>query len=107
MAIPKPLRFITGVATSPADAADFHTLLSKALHACGLWWNAALDTVAFSSEEEEGDWAPLQADEPDDQVSIHSAEMERPLSEGEKEVAFHCMSTMLSADSLEVSLRCV
>ena len=64
-----------------------------------------MDTVAFSSEEEEGDWAPLQADEPDDQVSIHSAEMERPLSEGEKEVAFHCMSTMLSADSLEVSLR--
>lgn len=105
MAIPKPLRFITGVATSPADAADFHTLLSKALHVCGLWWNAALDTVAFASEEEEGDWAPLQADEPDDQVSIHSAEMERPLSEGEKEVAFHCMSTMLSADSLEVSLR--
>ena len=104
---PIPLRFIAGVALAPAGETDYRALLNKAACTCGLWWNAAADTVAFASEEEDWGWSQLQSGEPGDQIAICTSEMERPLSAEEKEVAFHCMSAMLAADSLEISMRSV
>ena len=40
-------------------------------------------------------------------MTVHSQEMERPLSEGEKDVAFQCVSAMLAADSLQTSVQSV
>ncbi len=99
------LRFITGVAIQSADMANFSVLLSQAAHICEQWWNAGSDTVAFSHEDDDWSWTQLQTHEKSDRVAIHSEEMKRPLSELEKDVAFHCMSAMLSADSLEASVQ--
>lgn len=98
------LRFIAGAAVQPSADADYHGMLAQAARICQLWWNAASDTVAFSTEDEDYGWAQLQTDQKGDQVAVHSVEMERPLSADEKDVAFHCISSMLSADSLDASI---
>ena len=101
------LRFVTGVAVRPAKSADFSAMLAQASQVCGQWWNAATDMVEFFHEEDDRSWTQLQSGGREDQISVHSAEMERPLSEEEKDVALQCVSAMLAADSLETSIRSV
>ena len=99
------LRFVTGVAVQPADSAQYDALLARAVHVCRQRWNAPADTVAFFQEEDDCGWTQLQAHGREDRISVHLEEMKRPLSQGERDVAFHCMSAMLSADSLEASVQ--
>ena len=47
----------------------------------------------------------LQDTKGDDRVSVLKQELGKPLSESEKDVAFNCMSIMLSADSLDASVQ--
>ena len=101
------LRFVTGVACQIAAEASYETLAARAAHACAMWWNTPSDTVAFAQEDDDWSWTELQSDGGDDRVAVHSQEMERPLSEGEKDVAFQCVSAMLAADSLQTSVQSV
>ena len=98
------LRLITGVQVMPAAAARYDAMLTQALQACALWWKAASDTVAFAQEQEDQEWMQLQAGEDGGEISVHTAEMQRPLSEQEKDVALDCVSAMLSARTLDDSL---
>ena len=98
------LRFLTGIDLRSAATAEHGTMLAQALRACAFWWNAAADTVAFTQEAEDRGWPQLQAREQDDQVAVHSSEMARPLSEREKDVALDCVSTMLTARTLDASI---
>ncbi len=100
------LRFVAGVSWSQAAGARYEAMVTQAARVCDLWRNAAEDVVAFSSEEDDWAWPESQAGG-DDHITIHVAEMERPLSPEEKDVAFHCVSAMLSADSLEASIQSV
>ena len=98
------LRFLTGVDLMPAATANYRSMLARAARVCAFWWNAAVDTVAFAQEQEDWDWAQLPSFDGEDHISIHTTEMERPLSEPEKDVALDCVSTMLSARTLDASL---
>ena len=100
------LRLVAGAAVQQPGM-DFAQLLDQAVKACGQCWNAALDMVAFPQAGEDWGWAQLQSTEGADRVAVHGEELERPLSEGEKEVALRCVSAMLAADSLESSIRAV
>ena len=108
MLAPEPvynaLRLIAGISVMPAAAARYHAMLDQALQVCAHWWNAATDTVAFAQEQEDWGWIRLQAEESDEEVSIHDSEMRRPLSEQEKDVALDCVSGMLTAKTLNASL---
>ena len=99
------LRFLAGVQLLPAASADYGAMLDQAARVCAFWWNAAADTVAFSQETEDWDLTQLPGPDGADQVSVHAAEMDRPLSEQEKDVALDCVSTLLTARTLDASLQ--
>ena len=100
------LRFVAGIALRTEDKTDCDGLISRALYACSLCWNAPMDMAVFAQEKEDHSWTQLQeAGQSDDQVSVGPGEPGRPLSEGEKDVAFSCMSAMLNAGSLEASIH--
>ena len=100
------LRFLVGVHLMPASAALYSAMLSQALQVCAFWWNAAVDTVAFAQEAEDWSWTQLPQAGQEEQVSvIQPAELGRALSDREKDVALDCVSAMLSARTLEASLR--
>ena len=100
------LRFIMGVQLVPAAAAVYSDMLAQAVRVCDFWWNAAADTVAFAPEDADWDWTQLPRPDREDRVSvIRAAELERPLSEREKDVALDCVSGMLTARTLDASLR--
>ena len=103
------LRFVAGAALQSAGPnADYNALLERARRVCGLWWNAPSDTVAFPHrEEEERLFTALLSTEREDRVAVHLAEMDRPLSADEKDVAFRCLTSMLNAGSLEASIHAV
>lgn len=82
----RALRLIMGVDLMPATTANYRSMLAQAIQVCTFWWNAASDTVAFTQEEEDWNWAQLLTDK-DDQAPIHATEKRRPLSESEKGLA--------------------
>ena len=98
------LRFLAGVTLMPAATAVYHPMLSRAVRVCAFWWNAAADTVDFAPENGEWTWEQLSGQETEDRVSAHTTEMGRPLSEQEKDVALDCVTTMLTARTLDASL---
>ena len=79
-------------------------MLTQALQVCALWWKAASDTVAFAQDQEGQELMQLQAGGDGDEVSVCTAEMKRPLSEPEKDLALDCLSAMLSARTLNAAL---
>ena len=100
------LRFLVGIHLMPAATAVYNAMLAQALQVCAFWWNAAVDTVAFSQEAEDWTWNQLPPPGQEDRISvIQPLPAERPLSEREKDVALDCMSVMLSARTLDASLR--
>lgn len=102
-----PVRFIAGVVCERGSLVSSSKMLAQSAHLCTLWQNAAADTVAFPDEKDDWNWTELQKSEQDDMVGVHGAEMQRPLSDREKDVVYECMSAMLDADSFDTSIRSV
>ena len=101
------LRFVAGVVCEPAQEAGYGAMAAQASSLCQLRRGAAADAVVFPRQDDDWAWAELQTARKEDQITVHQSEMDRPLSEGEKDVAFRCMSAMLAADSLGTSIRSV
>lgn len=101
------LRFVAGTVCARQEGAGYLNMSAQAVQLCQLWHNAAADTVVFPQEGEEWAWDELQRTDREDMVTVHQAEMERPLSDSEKDVAFQCISSMLVSDSLDSSIRSV
>ena len=99
----RAMRFVVGVDIMPAATANYRYMLTQAIQAGDLHWNAATDKVTFSQEREDIGWAHLHADE-GESVSIRKEEMVRPLSDREKDLALDSVSVMLAARSLDASL---
>ena len=98
------LRFVTGTVILSTAAANYSMMLAQALRTCALWSDSRTDTVAFAQEMDDWNWTQMAPMEEHDQVSVYSSEMTRPLSEQEKDVALDCVSTMLSARTLDAAL---
>lgn len=101
------VRFVAGAVCARPEGAGYLQMSAQAVQLCQLWHNAAADAVVFPQEGEEWVWDELQRTDREDLVTIHHAEMERPLSDREKDVAFQCISAMLDSDSLDSSIRSV
>ena len=100
------LRYIIGVDVKPAKSASYTAMVERARQLCTLWWSAAEDTVALVPEADERSLPELGGEDAE-RVAVHMSEMERPLSESEKDVALDCVSSMLAARSLDSSLHSV
>lgn len=104
------LRFVAGLTRARQGQNSYVNMVAQCVQLCQLSRNSSADTVTFYQEkegEEDWAWSELQRDGELDQITVHQAEMSRPLTEGEKEVALQCVSAMLAADGLESSLRSV
>lgn len=99
------LRFVIGVALATGEGAQYESMFSQAVDTCQFWKNSSEDIVAFSREGDDGTFINLQKSDQTDRVIVHQEEMRRPLSSGEKDVAFHCVTSMLSASTLESSIQ--
>lgn len=99
------LRFVIGVSLATGDSAQYESMFSQASDTCQFWKNSSEDIVAFSQEDDDGTFTHLQKNDQNDLVVVHQEEMRRPLSPGEKDVAFHCVTSMLSASTLESSIQ--
>ena len=104
-------RFVAGTVTETADEADCDVLLFRAGYLCELWKNSAMDTVVFPSEDEDWAWAGLRKENKDHGVEVQAEELDRPLTREEQKMAFRCVTDMLKAGSIELSLmnalRCI
>lgn len=104
-------RFVAGAVVEPVERADYDILVIRAGYLCEMWKNSAMDTVAFPGEEEDWAWAGLRKESSDSGIEVQEDEMERRLTREEQGVAFHCVTDMLTARSLEASmlnaLRCI
>ena len=107
MLAPEPayhvLRFVIGVDLLPAATANYRFMLMRTIETCALHWSTAVDTVMFAREQEKLDWEHLYTIR-DGYVTIHKEEMERPLSEREKNLALDGVSVMLAAKTLDASI---
>ena len=103
--VSESIRFIVGIAVQRQGETGYSTLLTSASYMCTRKWNSPVDTIAFADENAEKDWALLRREDSHEEVSAILQETNRPLSESEKDMAFNCMSIMLSSDSLENSVR--
>ena len=101
------LRFVAGIACAPASSDGFSSMSAQGARLCQMWQNAPSDTVALPQEGEDWFWGEMQRTKRDDLITVHHTEMDRPLSEGEKDVALRCVSAMLSAESMDASIRSV
>ena len=99
------LRFIAGVVFAPRACANYSLMLSQAGQLCQLWRNAAMDMVSFVNEDDDLGWMEIQKVKQADNIQIHQEEMNRPLSDQEKDVAFECVSAMLDSESLDASMH--
>lgn len=98
------LRFVAGVVNRYAAEATYDDMLLEAENICALRKNSASDVVAFSSGKSDMSWKDVQIKDRADQIFVHHKEMDRPLSEREKDVQLRCLKGMLTADSLETSV---
>lgn len=100
------LRFVAGVACTGADCSSkYAAITAQCVQLCQMWCNAASDTVVFSQESSDWTWNELQHAACSDQITVRTAEPELRLSEQEKDVTLQCVSAMLSAHSLDASIR--
>ena len=99
------LRFVAGVTCTGADCIKYTAMTAQCIQLCQMWCNAASDMVVFSQEDGDETWDELQRSARDDQITVRSSETEHRLSEEEKDVTLQCMSAMLSARSLDASIR--
>ena len=101
------MRFVAGASVEPCRTANVSAMAAQVGGLCRAWKDAPVDTVVFPHEEDVREWPELARNEDRDCVTVHHEEMGRSLSENEKDIAFRCVSSMLSADSLETSLQSV
>lgn len=97
------VRFVAGVAMEQGEAVDYEGLLMRAGCLCGLWKNSAMDTVVFPSGEEDWSWLGLSTVESG--TIVRQQEIDRPLSKEEQNVAFRCVTSMLTAGSFDTSIK--
>lgn len=103
----KFLRFVAGAVCRYQNETDYNFLMKKAQTVCQRWGHSSGDRVVFAGEDEESGWEQLSKTLEEDRLRTVQEGAGRPLSEKEKDVAFHCVLEMFDANSLEDSSRCV
>ena len=95
-------RFIAGVVVKETREADAENLRIHSSCLCGIWKNAAMDTVAFPNDDE-WDWMNMKFSWQD--AKFEEEKKEVLLSRAAADTVLECVTSMLMADSLETSMR--
>lgn len=98
------LQFITGVVRGSSAEGGYREMAFQAGRQCRLWHGAASDTVALAEDEDSFILQQLRRRGQREQP-VPQAELQRPLTEDEKNVMFQCVTAMLGSASLEGSVR--
>ena len=101
------IRFTAAGVCRYQDETEYNILTKKVQTLCQYWANSSGDRVVFADEEKEDMSYRLGESGVSDQIRMPREEIARPLSDREKDTAFHCALRMLEAESLEDSSRCV
>lgn len=98
------LRFIAGTVTGRRSEADYEEMLARAEHLCNMGKDIAVDTVVFSTEDEDWAWMRAHRDTSEEGIIVIDKEAEKSLTSEKQTAALQCMSDMLSSESLDTSL---
>ncbi len=99
------IRLVAAVSVQEMKKGDLDDMVSQALRLLQYRQHSPVDTVAFVRDEEGfGEHDVFSAD-PADTVAISLKELERPLSEEEKDLTLRCMGELLSGQSREASVQ--
>ena len=102
----RSLRFVAGVFCQRSENADFQVLSTNAAHLCDTSACAESDCVMLQGAAE--DWQKQTEWGGNGRgMTVQRKDMERPLSEEEQSVAFHCVTAMLTSKSLDASIGSV
>lgn len=98
------VRFVAGMVIERMEEMEYELLLLRTEYLCEAWKKAAMDTVVFPGEEEDWGWIGLHRESGEEEVLDQPDKSDRPLTKEEQNVAFRCVTDMLTARSLEISL---
>lgn len=101
------LRFVGGAICSLPRETDYHKMLKAVVLLCDEWWQSKYDKVIFPQDSEDWRWREIKRAAGDDRTCSPLKEMERPLSEEEKDVMLKCLSSMLISESSEYYMQTV
>lgn len=102
------IRLVAGASMERIEDADYETMLMQTGYLCNIWRNSAMDTIVFHEEDE--DW---EEDELSDEIlsgdglTTPSREVSGVKGTGRQKTAFLCVTAMLTANSLESSMKSV
>ena len=100
------IRFISCVVTEQTEHADFELLVSRASSLCGLYENAAMDTVALPDQNEDWTWTSLlRQDGAATETVAEIPGVQHDLTPEELKIAFNCVVSMLNSRSLKASME--
>ncbi len=97
------VRFIAGVIMAQNQETNAEIMRIQATYICRLWENSAMDFVAFPSEDEDWSWINMRVDVPS--LTAEEEKPETPLTKDAQDAVLNCVTSMLTADSLEDSIE--
>lgn len=103
--ITRALRFVAGTICAQNPEENYEDIISSASSLCNLWKNSASDTVAFPSGN---DLASLKNnfESRDDKYNISlGSDLTSILSEGEKDAALDCLSSIIVSNSTDAAVK--
>lgn len=103
----KFIRFLAGGVCRYQKETDYDVMIRTVQSLCQKWSNSSGDRIVFEDDEREESREQIHRCDEEDQIRISQESAARPLSDREKDVAFHCLLDMFQAESLESLCRCV
>lgn len=97
-------RFVAGTVAGQMNEVDYEILRLKAGYLCEVWKDVAVDTVVFPGKDEDWSWVGLRRENKEEEIQVQKEKPERPLTKEEQNTAFHCVTDMLTAGTMEASI---
>ena len=103
--IMRTLRFVAGTVCVQNPEDDYENIISCVKSLCSLWKNSASDTVAFPSGNEYASWKDNFENRSDKYSVSLGNDLTNILSEGEKDAALDCLSSIIVSDSNDAAVK--
>lgn len=96
------IRFVAGVVIAQSGEADAEIMRIQASYLCSMWKNSAMDCVVFPTGDE--DWGWISRKSEIKETVIEEEQTGGGLDRDTQDVVFRCVTSMLTAGSLEESV---
>ena len=98
------IRFIACAVLGQNGNADYDLLLSRVSSLRGIYENAAMDMVVFPDMDEDWTWSGISKEDGADGISFSRLEALHSLTPEEHAAVFDCLTFMLNARTLKISM---